>query len=67
MPKARIKLYSTDLKKVDDVCSHIIDIAKKTGVEFSGPIFLPTKRLKVPVRKAPDGEGTETWERWEML
>jgi len=27
---------------------------------------LPTKKLKVPVRKSPDGEGTATWERWEM-
>ncbi len=27
---------------------------------------LPTKRLIVPVRKSPDGEGSETWDRWEM-
>ena len=24
------------------------------------------KRLKVPVRKSPSGDGTETWDRWEM-
>lgn len=66
MPKARIKLYSTDMKKVDAVANQILDIAKRVGVDFAGPIFLPTKRLEVPVRKAPDGEGTETWDRWEM-
>ena len=33
---------------------------------MSGPIPLPTKRLQVPVRKSPDGEGTETWDHWEM-
>ena len=33
---------------------------------MSGPNPLPTKRLLVPIRKSPDGEGTETWERWEM-
>ena len=33
---------------------------------MSGPIPLPTKKLMVPCRKSPDGEGTETWERWEM-
>ncbi len=31
-----------------------------------GPVPLPTKRLEVPVRKSPDGEGTATWEHWEM-
>ena len=66
MPKARIKLYSTDLKKVDSVCSDIIAIAKKLNVEHAGPIFLPTKKLNVPVRKSPDGEGSETWDRFEM-
>lgn len=66
MPKARIKLYSTDLKKVDDVCNQIIEITKKLKVERAGPISLPTKRLEVPVRKSPDGEGTETWDRFEM-
>ncbi len=25
-----------------------------------------TKRLQVPCRKSPDGEGSETWDRWEM-
>ena len=66
MPKARIKLYSTELEKVNNVCSQIIDIAKKVHVEFRGPINLPTKILKVPIRRSPDGEGSETWERWEM-
>ncbi len=66
MPKARIKLYGIDLKKVNSVCSQIIEIARKVKVDFSGPINLPTKILKIPVRKAPDGGGTETWERHEM-
>ena len=66
MPKARIKLYSTDIKKVNSICSQIIDIAKKIGIEYSGPINLPTKKLVVPVRRSPDGEGTETWEKYEM-
>ncbi len=66
MPKARIKLYSTELKKLNSVCSQILDIAKQTGVSFAGPINLPTKVMRIAVRKSPDGEGTETYERWEM-
>jgi len=64
--RARISLSGTDPKKVDSVCQQIKNISERTGVDMSGPIPLPTKRLVVPCRKSPDGEGTETWERWEM-
>ena len=64
--KARISLSGTDPKKVDSVCQQIKGISERTGVAMSGPIPLPTKRLVVPCRKSPDGEGSETWERWEM-
>lgn len=66
MPKARIKLYSTEIEGIDSICSQITDIAKKVGVDYKGPVNLPTKKLKVPVRRSPDGEGSETWERYEM-
>ncbi len=64
--RARISLSGTDTKKVDEICGQIKQISERTGVELKGPIPLPTKKLVVPVRKAPDGEGCETWERWEM-
>lgn len=66
MPKARIKLASADIDKINDVCNYIKDIAEKTGVEIRGPIPLPTKRLRVTTRKGPCGDGTATWERYEM-
>ena len=66
MSKARIKLYSIETNKVNSVCSQIIDIAKRTHVKFRGPINLPTKKLLIPVRKAPQGEGKASWERYEM-
>ncbi|HOI19127.1 MAG TPA: 30S ribosomal protein S10 [Candidatus Woesearchaeota archaeon] len=66
MPKARIKLASTDIAKINQVCDYIKDIVQKTGVEMKGPIPLPTKRLKLTTRKGPSGEGTATWERYEM-
>ena len=31
-----------------------------------GPIPLPTKRLLVTVRKAPSGQGSHTFDHWEM-
>ena len=66
MQKARIKLVSIDINKINEVCNYIKDISEKTGVEMRGPIPLPTKKLKVTTRKSSDGEGTATWERYEM-
>jgi small subunit ribosomal protein S10 len=64
--KARIRLTSTDYKKLEEVCEELRAIADKTGIKIAGPIPLPTKRLRVPVRKTPCGEGTATWDKWEM-
>ncbi|PCN49835.1 30S ribosomal protein S10 [Candidatus Geothermarchaeota archaeon ex4572_27] len=64
--KARIRLSSPNLNDLQAVCSEIVSIAKKTGVNIRGPIPLPTKRLVVPVRKAPSGEGTHTFDHYEL-
>jgi len=64
--RARISLSGTSPKKVDEISRQIKAISERTGVEMKGPTPLPTKKLVVPCRKSPDGEGSETWERWEM-
>jgi len=64
--KARIRLTSTDRKKLGEVCDELKKIADITGVKMGGPIPLPTKRLIVPTRKTPCGEGTATWDHYEM-
>ncbi len=67
MPQvARIKLSSSDLQKLNQICGVIGGIAEKTGAGMKGPVPLPTKRLLVPVRKTPCGDGTATWDHWEM-
>jgi small subunit ribosomal protein S10 len=66
MQKARIKLSGLDHGVLDGICTEIREIANKSGVKVAGPIPLPTKRLKVPVKKSPCGDGTMTWERWEL-
>ena len=70
MQKARIKLWSTDAQKLDDVCKELRGIAEKFGVALRGPIPLPTKKMKVTTMKTPCGDGTghgnATWDRWEM-
>lgn len=66
MPKARIKLVSTNIDQINAVSAYITDIAAKTGVDLRGPIPLPTKKLKVTTRKSPCGDGKASWERYEM-
>jgi small subunit ribosomal protein S10 len=66
MQKARIKIASTDIKKINDVCTYIKEIVDKTGVLMKGPIPLPTKKLRVTTRKSPCGDGYATWDRFEM-
>src|SRR3990170_3912709 len=66
MQKARIKIASTDIAKVNAICEYIKDITDKTGVDMRGPIPLPTKKLKITTRKSPSGEGKASWERYEM-
>lgn len=66
MQKARIKLASTDIEKINQVCAYIKDIADKTGVAMRGPVPLPRKTLKITTRRSPSGEGKASWERYEM-
>ncbi|MHA1581569.1 MAG: 30S ribosomal protein S10 [Candidatus Baldrarchaeia archaeon] len=64
MQKAKIRLTSTNAQQIEEICQQIKNIAQRTGVHISGPIPLPTKKLKVPIRKSPCGEGTATWEHY---
>ena len=64
--KARIHLTSSDKESLEGVCSELKGIAEKAGVKIAGPIPLPTKHLVVPTRKAPGGEGTHSWDHFEL-
>lgn len=66
MGKARIKLESQDTVELDSVCSQIKEIASKSGVQLKGPVPLPTKRLKISTRRTPCGDGSDTYEKWEL-
>ena len=66
MSKVRIKLQSVDITKLNEVIDRIKAISSSAGVPISGPIPLPTKKLKVTTRKSPCGDGTATFDRFEM-
>ena len=62
----RIKLGSIDIESLNLVINMIREITIRAGVVMRGPIPLPAKRLKVTTRKSPCGNGTATFDRFEM-
>jgi small subunit ribosomal protein S10 len=66
MGKVRIKLSSVDISALNSVIEQIKGISSKAGVIMRGPIPLPTRRMKVTTRKSPCGDGTATFDRFEM-
>ena len=50
--KIRISLKANDHKLIDQSAAQIIETAKKTGAQISGPIPLPTKKEVVTILRA---------------
>lgn len=48
------------------VCNDLIKGAKDKQLRVKGPVRMPTKTLRVTTRKSPCGEGTNTWDTFEM-
>ncbi len=61
-----IKLTGENHRDIDTVAKQIRMICDQGGVKLRGPIPLPTRRLVVPVRRTPCGEGSETYDHFEM-
>jgi small subunit ribosomal protein S20e len=59
-------LRSRDTKSLESACSEIIARSKNQGYETKGPVRIPTKILRITTRKSPCGEGSKTWDRFEM-
>merc|ERR1712022_69426 len=67
--ESKIRITLTTAKSVanlEKVCSDLIKGAKDKDLKAQGPVRMPTKVLRLTVRKSPCGEGTNTWDRWEM-
>merc|ERR1712170_63877 len=65
-PTIRIILKSQEVKNLEYVSSNIMSLAKGRGFEVKGPRFMPNKTLRITTRKSPCGNGTNTYDRFEM-
>ena len=65
MDKLRIYLQSYDHKLLDQAASKIVEVAKKTGSEVSGPIPLPTEKEIITILRSPH-KHKDSREQFEM-
>ncbi|MGE5591439.1 MAG: 30S ribosomal protein S10 [Bacillota bacterium] len=54
--KIRIRLRAFDHKLLDQSAEKIVETAKRTGAEVSGPVPLPTEKQIFTILTAPNGE-----------
>ena len=48
------------------VCTDLIKGAKDKGLKVKGPVRMPTRVLRITTRKGPSGQGTTTFDKFEM-
>jgi len=64
--RIRITLTSKNVKNLEKVCADLVKGAKDRQLKVKGPVRMPTKVLRITTRKGPGGNGTATWDRFEM-
>merc|ERR1712125_263959 len=64
--RIRITLTSCNVANLEKVCADLKRSATEQKLDVYGPVRLPTKVLRLTTRKSPCGEGTNTWDRYEM-
>ena len=64
--KCRMTIRGRDVKALESVCGNIVKRAKDSAFVVKGPVRVPTKKLSITTRRSPCGNGTNTWDRFEM-
>eukprot|EP01061_Rhynchopus_euleeides_P015092 TRINITY_DN258_c0_g1_i1.p1 TRINITY_DN258_c0_g1~~TRINITY_DN258_c0_g1_i1.p1 ORF type:complete len:120 (+),score=64.17 TRINITY_DN258_c0_g1_i1:96-455(+) len=64
--KIRITLSSRKVPALEKVCRDLVSRSKEQQLKVKGPIRMPTKTLRITTMKSPCGEGTITFDRFEM-
>ncbi len=63
--KVRIKLTSTKISDIQGVIDQMVQLAKQTESKLS-IVPLPKRTLRHTTRKTPCGDGSDTYEHWEL-
>ena len=65
MTKAKIVLKSENPKDLDIVIDQIQELSRALNMKIVGPVPFPRRRLIIPTRRTPCGDGSDTYEHWE--
>ncbi|KAL7675029.1 hypothetical protein ACOME3_001297 [Neoechinorhynchus agilis] len=66
LQRIRITLSSSNIPHLQKVCNDLVNSSKKEGMKVKGPVPMPTKILRITTRKTPCGEGSKTWDRYQL-
>ena len=64
--KIRLTITSSKLANLQRVCGGLVNKLKKNNLDVRGPIPMPRRRLRITTRRAPCGNGTETYDHFEL-
>lgn len=64
--KVLLKIAGTRPSEIENFTNSLAAILRTRGAKISGPIRLPTKSLYLSVRKSPCGEGTPTYDFFQL-
>lgn len=70
----RITVSSLSPKQVDKACADLVSKARQikqnpnnmNDIKIKGPRPMPTRTMRITCRKTPCGEGSKTWDRYQM-
>ncbi|XP_049473703.1 40S ribosomal protein S20-like [Panthera uncia] len=62
----RMTLPSRNIKSLEKVCADLIRGAKEKNLKVKGPVWMSTKTLRITTTKTPCGEGSKTWDHFQM-
>ena len=51
---------------MQSVTNQFVGNAKRNEIKLRGPVRMPNKHLRIMCRRTPCGEGSKTWDNWEM-
>merc|ERR1711981_490653 len=64
--KIRITITSKNCGAIECISNELVKAAKDKQLKVKGPVRMPTKTLRITTRKTPCGEGSKTWDRFQM-
>merc|ERR1712055_417335 len=64
--KIRITITSKNCAAIERISNELVKAAKDKQLKVKVPVRMPSKTLRITTRKTPNGEGSKTWDRFQM-